>query len=78
MTNENLYHHVLESTSISHVSFSEKKYSAIPMWEAINEDVKKEYLELLNLAKERLMCAAVFSLYEAKNVDIKIKIILYI
>ena len=73
VTNEILYHHVLENTSISHISFSEKKYSAIPMWEAINEDVKKEYPELLNLAKERLMCAAVFSLYEAKNCRYKNK-----
>ena len=73
VTNENLYHHVLENTSISHVSFSEKKYSAIPMWEAINEDVKKEFPELLNLAKERLMCAAVFSLYEAKKCGYKNK-----
>ena len=73
VTNENLYHHVLENTSISHVSFSEKKYSAIPMWEAINEDVKKEFPELLNLAKERLMCAAVFSLYDAKKCGYKNK-----
>lgn len=66
VTNEVLYHHVLEDTSISHLSFSEKKYSAIPMWEAINEEVEKHYPELLEFAKERLMCATVFSMYEAK------------
>lgn len=73
VTNEVLYHHVLEDTSISHLSFSEKKYSAIPMWESINEDVEKECPELLNLAKERLMCAVVFSLYEAKSCGYKDK-----
>lgn len=67
VTNEILYHHVLEDTSISHLNFSDKKYSAIPMWEEINEDVKQNYPELLNLVKERLMCAAVFSMYEARQ-----------
>ena len=73
VTNEVLYHHVLEDNSISHLSFSEKKYSAIPMWEAINENVKKEYPELIKLARERLMCAVVFSLYEAKSCGYKNK-----
>lgn len=74
VTNEILYHHVLEDTSISHLSFSEKKYSAIPMWENINKEVEKEYPDLLGLAKERLMSAAIFSLYEAKNCGYKNKI----
>lgn len=73
VTNEVLYHHVLEDTSISHLSFSEKKFSAIPMWEAINEEVEKQYPELLELAKERLMCAAVFSMYEARGCGYKDK-----
>ncbi len=73
VTNEVLYHHVLEDTSISHLSFSEKKFSAIPMWEAINEDVEKQYPELLELAQERLMCAAVFSMYEARDCGYKDK-----
>lgn len=73
VTNEVLYHHVLEDTSISHLSFSEKKFSAIPMWEAINEEVEKQYPELLELAQERLMCAAVFSMYEARDCGYKDK-----
>lgn len=73
VTNEILYHHVLEDTSISHLSFSEKKYSAIPMWEKINKDVERESPELLGLARERLMCAAIFSLYEAKKCGYKDK-----
>ena len=73
VTNEILYHHVLEDTSISHLSFSEKKYSAIPMWEEINKDVEREFPELLGLARERLMCAAIFSLYEAKKCGYKDK-----
>lgn len=64
VTNEILYHHVMDDNSISHLTFSEKKYSAIPMWEAINAEVERDYPELLSLAKERLMCATVFSLYE--------------
>ena len=66
-TNEILYHHILDSDSISGHAFSEKKYSAIPMWEKINEDVVKHYPHLISLAQERLMCAAVFSMYEAKQ-----------
>lgn len=73
VTNEILYHHVLENTSISHLVFSEKKYSAIPMWEEINKDVEREFPELLGLARERLMCAAIFSLYEAKKCGYKDK-----
>lgn len=72
--NEILYHHVLTDTSISHLSFSEKKYSAIPMWENINKEVEKEYPDLLGLARERLMSAAIFSLYEAKKCGYKNKI----
>lgn len=73
VTNEVLYHHVLEDKSISHLSFSEKKFSAIPMWEAINEEVEKQYPELLELARERLMCATVFSMYEARGCGYKDK-----
>ena len=71
VTNEILYHHVLDDTSISHLSFSDKKYSAIPMWESINKDVAENYSELIYLAKERLMCAAVFSMYEARGCGYK-------
>lgn len=67
VTNETLYHHTLEKTSISHHSFSNQKYSAIPMWEEINRDVDSNYPRLKNLARERLMCAAVFSMYECKK-----------
>ncbi len=69
--NEILYHHVLDDTSISHLSFSDKKYSAIPMWESITEEVERDYPELLSLAKERLMCATVYSGYEMKKAGYK-------
>lgn len=67
LTNEILYHHTMEKSSISHLSFSDKKYSAIPMWEQINKEVEQSYPELAVLAKERLTSAAVFSLYEIKK-----------
>lgn len=67
VTNEILYHHVMDDNSISHLSFSDKKYSAIPMWETINAEVEKDYPNLLPLAKERLMSAAVYSMYEMKR-----------
>ena len=66
-TNEVLYHHVLEDTSISHLSFSEKKYSAIPMWERINADVAMDYPQLIVLAKNSLMSAAVYGMFEARQ-----------
>ena len=43
------------------------------MWEKINKDVERESPELLGLARERLMCAAIFSLYEAKKCGYKDK-----
>lgn len=64
VTNEILYHHVLEDSSISHLSFSMKKYTAIPMWEKIVSDVRMDYPELLKLANERLVSTAVYSMYE--------------
>lgn len=67
VTNEVLYHHVLEDTSISHLSFSEKKYSAIPMWERINAEVAMDYPQLIVLAKNSLMCAAVYGMFEARQ-----------
>lgn len=67
VTNEILYHHVLEMSSISHLAFSEKNYSAIPMWEAINEEVERDYPELLSLARERLMSEAVYCGREMKK-----------
>lgn len=67
VTDEVLYHHVMEDGSISHLSFSDRKYSAIPMWESINREVEQECPDLLPLARERLMCATVFSLYEARQ-----------
>lgn len=71
--NEILYHHVLEKTSISHLSFSEKKYSAIPMWERIVKNVSQNNPKLINLATERLMSATVYSMYEAKKCKYKNK-----
>lgn len=71
VTNEILYHHVLDDTSVSHRAFSDKKYSAIPMWESIIEEVERDYPELLSLAKERLMCTAIYSGYEMKKAGYK-------
>ena len=59
--------YVLEYTSISHLSFSEKKYSAIPMWERINAEVAMDYPQLIVLAKNSLMCAAVYGMFEARQ-----------
>ena len=67
VTDEILYHHVLDTNSISHQTFNEKKYSAIPMWEKILKEVEIDFPNLKDLAVERLMCAAVFSLYEIKK-----------
>ncbi|MDC7288807.1 glycosyltransferase [Blautia schinkii] len=77
VTDEVLYHHVLNANSISHQTFNDKKYSAIPMWKQIVEDVCIRYPDLSSLAIERLMCATVYSLYEIKkskyNNEIQIK-----
>lgn len=67
VTNEILYHHVMDDNSISHLSFSDKKYSAIPMWENIRDEVNCNYPQLQTLVSERLTCAAVFSLYECRR-----------
>ena len=66
VTNQGLYHHVLEKSSISHLSFSDKKYSAIHMWESICSEVKQDYPQYFRLAKQDLMCAAVYGMYEAR------------
>lgn len=73
VTNEILYHHVLDQNSISHQAFSEKKYSAILMWEGINQEVEKEYPQYIKLAKERLISTAVFSCYEIRKSHYKNK-----
>lgn len=67
VTNEILYHHVLEDANISHLSYSDKKYSAIPMWEKINEDVERDYPQLISLARTSITSAAVFGLFEARQ-----------
>lgn len=71
VTNEILYHYVQYVTSISHQSFSIKNYSIIPMWEAITEEVEKYYPELSSLAREQLMCVAVYSGYRMKKAGYK-------
>lgn len=67
VTNEILYHHVLEERSISHQIFNDNKFSAIIMWENLVDEVQVSYPELAGLAKERLMSAVVYSYYEAKQ-----------
>ena len=67
LTNEILYHHVPDENSISHLSYSEKKYSAISMWEKINADTSAIYPEYLKYARISLTSAAVFGLFEARQ-----------
>ena len=67
VTNEVLYHHVMEEGSISHQTFSDTKYSAVPMWEHIYEEASADYPELAPLAKRQLMKAAVSSCYEIRR-----------
>jgi glycosyltransferase involved in cell wall biosynthesis len=66
VTNEILYHHVDNDLSISSLSFSDRKYSSIPMWENINKEVEREYPQLVELARVCLMCATVYGMYEAR------------
>lgn len=67
VTNEILYHHVPDSNSISHCSYSDKKYSAIPMWEKINSDVASYYPQYKEYAKISLTSAAVYGMFEARQ-----------
>lgn len=67
VTNEILYHHVPDENSISYLSYSEKKYSAISMWEKINADTSAIYPEYLKYARISLTSAAVFGLFEARQ-----------
>lgn len=67
VTNEVLYHHVPDSNSISHLSYSDKKYSAIPMWEKINSDVASYYPQYKEYAKISLTSAAVYGMFEARQ-----------
>lgn len=71
ITNEILYHYVQYDTSISHQSFTDKNYSIIIMWEDITEEVKRDYPELLSLAREQLMSVAVYSGYRMKKAGYK-------
>lgn len=64
LTNQVCYHHVIEPTSISNQRFSPKKYSAVKVWQEIEDDVRKNSPHLLTLATERLSFYAVFTLYE--------------
>lgn len=73
VTNEILYHHVPDDRSISHLSYSAKKYSAIPMWEKINADVAANYPQYIKYAKVSLMCAAVYGMFEARQCGYKKK-----
>lgn len=64
VTNEILYHHTLELTSISHRTFSNEKYSAIHVWESVLNDTEKHHMELVLYARQRLVETAVASLLE--------------
>lgn len=61
-----LYHHVLDSQSISHQKYSKTKYSAIKVWEEIEADVKKEHPQWKLLVQERLLATATYTYYEMK------------
>lgn len=75
-TNMVLYHHTIEKNSISHQSFSTKKFSAIKVWEEIYDDVINNYssnLKYQQFAKERLLSIAIYSVYEIKKSNYKNK-----
>ena len=61
-----LYHHVLDGNSISHQTYSHKKYSAIKVWEEIEADVNKNYPQWNFLVQERLLVTATYTYYEMK------------
>lgn len=67
VTNEKLYHHVIEKTSVTYTAFSDRKYGAVYVWEYIVDDVKNRFLELLNKTNERITSVAVYALYEIKK-----------
>lgn len=64
VTNEVLYHHVIEQTSVTNSCYSEKKYSSVYVWEGIVNDVNKRFPELKKKSNERLTSVAVYGLYE--------------
>lgn len=64
LTNQVLYHHVIEPTSISNRRFSVRKYSAVKVWREIEADARRTCPDLLTLATERLAFYAAYTLYE--------------
>lgn len=64
MTNQVLYHHIIDPGSISNRRFSSRKYSAVEVWREIEADVRETHLDLLTLATERLAFYATYTLYE--------------
>lgn len=76
VTNEKLYHHVIEISSISHQGYSEVKFSAIKVWEEIKADVVRDFSTYLCLVNVRLATSAILRLRESRlnnNIDIKSK-----
>lgn len=61
-----LYHHVLDSQSISHQKYSKTKFSAIKVWQEIEADVIKNYQQWRTLVQERLLATATYTYYEMK------------
>lgn len=64
LTDQVYYHHVIEPTSISNQRFSPRKYSAVKVWQEIEDDVRENCPQMLVLATERLSFYAAFTLYE--------------
>lgn len=67
VTNEKLYHHVIENSSVTYTAFSDIKYGAVYVWEYIVDDVKVRFPELLAKANERITSVAVYALYEIRS-----------
>ena len=63
---QTLYHHVLEKQSISHQSYSSKKFSSIKMWKEIEEDIFKNYPQWKYLVQERQLANATWLCYEMR------------
>lgn len=71
LTNQVYYHHIIEPTSISNQRFSSKRYSAVRVWQEIEDSARRNYPHMRKLATERLTFYAAFTLYEMFASDYK-------
>lgn len=70
---ETLYHHVMEAQSISHQSYSSKKFSSIKMWKEIEQDVLENYPQWKALVQERQVANATYLCFEMRSSHYKNK-----